>query len=242
VTTAVNFHTSKHGGGDKSESMASCSSCLGGKKKNHGLTIKQISLFIPQPVTLLTELPVCWIMNNTHHMHNNTKREIKISISKSALKECHSLHTVCFSHILMTELSIDRTKSCASWKSKSWTGSPYIWSLTRKGLLDLMSYKSTCPVAVPTPSVRLPWNLSAVTDGKPSSLKKHNVFMNVTIRIKCLVMDHNYKQCFLQSRQISINVSWVSFLEVCNNSLYQNKIQQQQQQQWRPRPRWREIK
>lgn len=72
----------------------------------------------------------------------------------------------------MTELSIDRTKSCASWKSKSWIGSPYIWSLIWKGLLDLMSYKSTCPVAVPTPSVRPPWNLSAVTDGKPSSLKK----------------------------------------------------------------------
>jgi hypothetical protein len=96
-------------------------------------------------------------------------------------KRYTNLHTVCFPHILMTELSMDRTKSWASWKSTSRMGNPYMWSLTRKGLLDLISYSSTCPVAVPTPSVRLPWNLSAVTDGKPSSLKTTVYLINVTI-------------------------------------------------------------
>jgi hypothetical protein len=52
-------HT-KHGGGDKGELIASCSSRLGGKKKNLCLTRNQISLCISHPVLL-------WVTSMVNH-------------------------------------------------------------------------------------------------------------------------------------------------------------------------------
>lgn len=81
------------------------------------------------------------------------------------------LLTVFFSQILTIELSIEYTRSKFLWNSIFLIGKLYIWSFIIKGLFDLISYSSTCPLMVPTPNVKPPWHLRAVIAGNVSKLK-----------------------------------------------------------------------